>query len=117
MNSEQSPVNSPEWPAIRWSSGLSYFVGIDGFPSPVPDDVVDYLRQRVEWLNLGEDGTERFRPDLGVIVLNGPFSGLEGVFQCHANAQQRCRILLNVVGGTTSIELNESDLAISMASA
>ena len=110
-------VNSSEWPKIRWSSGLSYFVGIDGVPSPVPDGVVNYLNQRVEMWNGNHSGREPFHPGQRVTILNGPFSSLEGIFQRPGNAQQRCRVLLNAVGGTTSVELNESDLAMSMASA
>ncbi len=109
-------LNSPAWPAIRWSSGLSYFVGIDGMPSPVPDEIVDYLSQRVETWNSGASGLEHFHPGQRVTIANGPLAGLEGIFQSPVNAQQRCRILLDVVGGTTSVELDESELAVSMAS-
>lgn len=110
-------VNSPQWPAIRWSSGLSYFVGIDGLPSSVPDEVINYLSQRVEILNIGRDVREPFHLGQRVTISNGPLAGLEGVFQRNVSSKQRCRILLHSIGSSSSVELNRADLEISMASA
>ena len=110
-------VNSPEWPAIRWSSGLSYFVGIDGMPSPVPDEVVDYLSRNVGMWNSGNIGREPFHPGQRVTILNGPLAGLEGVFQGQVSSRQRCRILLDSIGRSSAVELNQADLEISMATA
>ena len=107
-------LNSPEWPAIRWSSGLSYFVGIDGMPTPVPDEVVDYLNQQVEMWN---SGREPFHTGQRVTILNGPLAGLEGVFQGLVSSRERCRILLDSIGHSSSVELNQADLELSMASA
>ncbi len=44
-------VETPEWPAIRWSPGLSYFLGTDGHPTAIPDEIVDYIKDRISWWN------------------------------------------------------------------
>ena len=89
-------VSSPDWPAIRWAPGLNYFLATDGNPSRVPDDMVQYIHHRVEDWN----GVGLVAKDLGpgdvVKVANGPFAGIEGIFQRYVSAGQRCRILLHV---------------------
>jgi transcription antitermination factor NusG len=45
-----------------------------------------------------------------VVVLSGPFTGLEGVFQRYVPSRERCRILLEAVGKLATVELPEWDL-------
>ena len=97
------------WPLVRWAPGMLYFLGCDGEPASIPQMMIDYLQQRVtEWnhptyshqLNSGDK----------VMVSGGPFEGLEGIFQRYVPARQRCRILLQIVGRLTSVELPEWEL-------
>jgi transcriptional antiterminator RfaH len=107
-------VNTPEWPAIRWSPGLSYFLGADGHPASIPDNLVDYIKERVKWWNNEGCSPQRLKPGQHVVVSHGPFSGLEGIFQRHVSSRQRCRVLLQVVGRLSPVELEETDLSIAM---
>ena len=38
---------SSRWPIVRWAPGMSYILSQDGEPLCVPQDVVDYIQQRV----------------------------------------------------------------------
>ncbi|MFQ5874595.1 MAG: transcription termination/antitermination protein NusG [Dehalococcoidia bacterium] len=107
-------INTPNWPAIRWAPGLNYFLGIDGHPSRLPDELVSYVQQRVKWWNDRGFGARRLKLGERVEVASGPFAGLEGVFQRYVSARQRCRILLQVVGRLSPVELEETDLTMAL---
>ena len=49
-----------------------------------------------------------------VTIAGGPFRGLDGIFQRYTSSGQRCRILLQVVGRLTSVQLDERDLALAL---
>lgn len=103
-----------DWPSIRWASGLSYFLGTDGGPSVVPDELVDYIRDRVSQWNEGTHPDRSFKAGDGVVISNGPFAGLDGIFKNYMGSRRRCQILLQLVGRMTSIEINENDLALTV---
>ena len=97
------------WPVVRWAPGMSYFLNHDGEAACVPDNVVEYLQQRVSQWN--DNGPSRvLKPGDSVVVLSGPFSGLEGVFQRYASGRERCRILLEAVACLGAVELPDRDL-------
>ncbi len=100
----------PDWPAIRWAEGLNYFLGVDGTPTSVPDELVEYLKGRVDDWNGSGSAVHRFSEGDTVTVAYGPLAGLAGVFQGYVKAGERCRILLQVVGRLSSVELPEYDL-------
>lgn len=98
-------------PRVRWASGLAYFLGADGRPSPVPDELVLYLQnQTYQWNNesfwLALNAGER------IVVTNGPFAGLEGVFQRHIPSRERCRVLLDTLSGIVAAELPASQVRV-----
>ena len=97
---------SANWPLVRWAPGLSYFLGCDGEPSCMPQDLIDYLRLRVTQWNDPEYARQLASGDK-VVVTGGPFEGLEGIFQRYIPSKQRCRIFLEVLGRLTSVELPE----------
>lgn len=107
--------DTPDWPAIRWAPGLSYFLGVDGSPTCVPDELVEYVGMGVDKWNSKDGSAQQLTRGDSVRVSNGPFEGLEGVFQSYANAHERCRILLHVVGRLTSVEVSATDLQMSPA--
>ncbi len=97
-------LQSADWPAIRWVPGLSYFLATGQEITPVSDELITHLKQRVSWWN--DDGyAPRFSPGDRVVVTRGPFSGLEGIFQRYVPARQRCQVLLQVLGQFTKVEL------------
>ena len=100
---------SSVWPAVRWAPGMAYFLNYDGVPTRVPQSLVDYLRQRVsQWNETG--GARQLTQGDKVVVLGGPFAGFEGNFQYYMPSKERCRILLEVVGRLTAVDLPESDV-------
>jgi transcriptional antiterminator RfaH len=97
------------WPVARWAPGMSYFLNHDGEPICVPDSLVAYLQERVGQWNEQGAGPQLATGDK-VMVMDGPFSGLEGIFQRYLPGRARCLILLDTLGSLATIELPERDL-------
>jgi transcriptional antiterminator RfaH len=106
-------ASSPEWTAIRWAHGLDYFLNADGRPTPIPNEMVELIQKRVDIWNTHRGNGRIPNPGDRIRVVSGPFAGLEGIFEKHTNASNRCRILLQVVGRLTSVEINEDDMEFS----
>lgn len=98
--------DSPIWPMVRWAPGLTYFLSNDGEPARLPETLIDYLRQQVNERNESGSSHELAKGDR-VLVSDGPFAGLEVIFQRYMSSRQRCRILLETVGRITAVELPE----------
>ena len=102
-------AESSIWPTVRWAPGMLYFLKQDGKPASVSESVIDYLRQRVDQWN-DHGASSHLKQGDRVMVLSGPFSGLEGVFQRHVPSRDRCRILLDHLVQLGTIELPGLDL-------
>ena len=104
-------ISSADWPAVRWTPGLCYFLATGEEITPVSEELITHLKQRVSWWN-GGGYAPRFSPGDRVVVTSGPFSGLEGVFQRYVPARQRCQVLLEVLGQLSKVELPEGVLKV-----
>ena len=90
---------------VRSTVGITEIVRFGNEYAIVPDQVVVDLMNRAE----PETGLHRLRKPLyergvHVRVSEGPFSGLEGVFECH-EAEERVLILLEVLGRQTRVRI------------
>ena len=94
------------WPMVRWAPGLTYFLSSDGEPARLPQALIDYLRQQVSERN-DPGSSHNFATGDRVLVSEGPFAGLQGIFQRYMSSRQRCSILLEMVGRLTTVELPE----------
>ena len=97
------------WPVARWAPGMSYFLSHDDVPIGVPHTVVEYLQERVSRWNDGRRCADLAQGDK-VVVLGGPFSGLEGIFQQYVPSRQRCQVLIETLGRLATVELPEWDI-------
>ena len=95
---------SSVWPIVRWAPGMMYFLPRDGEPAQIPQALIDYLRQRTTQWN-DSSNLSHLRQGDKVVVTGGPLVSLEGVFQSYIPSKDRCRILLDVVGRLTRVEL------------
>lgn len=92
---------------IMRSNGVKSFVAFGGAPVAVADAVVDFLRERE-----GADGLVRIGApeDVGgaaVRIVDGPFRGLTAVVTARLAAQDRVRVLMEILQRQTSVELPE----------
>jgi transcription antitermination factor NusG len=103
-------MQSDQWLGARSAPGVAYFLGSAGMPSPLPDELIDGIRLRtgqsdgVAWL-------PEYSAGESVVIKNGPFAGLEAVFDSCLTGRGRVRVLLELVQRLVPVDLDVSQLA------
>lgn len=100
---------SREWPIIRWAPGLQYFLPSQEAPKALGDDLVNEIETRVKSWNEG-GWTQAFTPGDKVVVEAGPRKSLNAIFQRHLPGEQRCMVLVELMGGPHEIAVEVTDL-------
>jgi transcriptional antiterminator RfaH len=81
--------------------GLAGIVSFGGIPSPVPDNLIDAIRQQVDEINVaGGEGLNRLKPGDVVIIEEGPFNGYKAILDACLSGEARVRVLLNLLNGS-----------------
>lgn len=85
---------------IDWIPGAIGVVSFGGEPVPVPDHLIDMLRQHLETINASNgDLSERFQFGDLVSIQSGPFAGYEAIFNTRLPGRDRVEVLLNLLQG------------------
>ena len=97
------------WHTVRWTPGVSRILTAGETPVPVPADFVGEIEKRIS-----EHGFVRrpspFVNGARVRVRSGPFEDLEVVFDRPLSRSGRVRVLLQLMGQPTSVEIDEDYL-------
>jgi len=95
---------SEEYHYVLWSPGVKRLVGFNGSPTPLDDDIVDFLMQQA-----GNEGIITARSNLKVgqqvQISGGPFDGLVGIIQEPPNGKGRVKVLLNLLSRQVKAEV------------
>ncbi len=98
---------------VRSTLGVSKLVRFGSQLKPVPDDIINFIRQRED-----DQAAAYIEPEIAlklgdtVEILEGPFAGLKAVFQAR-RAQDRVILLLDFLGKTNSVALHNDQIQIS----
>jgi transcriptional antiterminator RfaH len=107
----QLDVDEQDWAPIRSTVGVSRLVRFGHRPAIVPADLVEELRTRADTESIVSIETRAdFRPGQRVRVIEGPFSGLEGIIQART-ARERVDLLLAIVGQGATTRMSTHNLA------
>jgi transcription antitermination factor NusG len=93
---------------IDWMPGVRRIVGTGGQPAVVDDEIVETVRQRLDALE--EVGYGNLKHGDRVRITSGPLRDLEAVFDKPMSPAHRVRILLDVVGRMTPVEIDYSEI-------
>lgn len=103
--------------ALRSTRGVNGFVRFGGLPAVVPDTLIASLEQLSHELcapTSQQDVLSSFAKGQAVEVIDGPFAGQKAIFDAmgltQATGEERCFILLNILGQEQRIEMNETSL-------
>ncbi len=99
---------------IKYTRGVKRFVGDrDGTPFAVNEAIIDYIKSR---MNDGFVHLERPKLVKGdkVLVNDGPFSGLDGIFLEELKAKDRVLILLNTIHYQAKLDIKSEFIAKSI---
>jgi transcriptional antiterminator RfaH len=85
---------------VRWTPGLRRVVAFDDRPAPLPDEVIDLIRRKLDGPNAAAGGwsAHTFRPGETVRIADGPLQGLLATFEGPATPAQRVQVLLKFLG-------------------
>ena len=93
---------------VRWTPGLTRVVMFQGEPAVMPDEKLEYLRNRLECFD--GDQFMRIKPGERVRVTRGPFADVEAIFECHMNSQRRVAVLMEILGRETRVIVAADDV-------
>lgn len=95
--------DASNWSLIRSTRGVAKVVDFDGTPAPVPEPIVQGLKQHCARL-MGEEPAPLFRPGERVQITEGCFKALDAVVQA-TKGEERVVLLLNLLNQPQRIEL------------
>lgn len=93
------------WSPIRSTLGVSRLVHFGNHPAKANDQLVALLRSREEAL----PAERLFSPGEAVRVAEGPFAGIEAIYQT-ADAERRSVILLEILSKTVTLQIDTAAL-------
>lgn len=95
---------SEKYHYVLWSPGVKRFIGFNGSPTPLDDNIVDFLMQQAS-----DEGILTARSNLKVgqqvQISGGPFDGLVGIIEEPPNPKGRVKVLLNLLSRQVKAEV------------
>jgi transcriptional antiterminator RfaH len=83
---------------FQWMPGVAQIVSFGNEFTPIPDHLIQAIRERVNELNAAENRSlENFNPGDLVVVRAGTFAGYEAIFDSRLPGQDRVRVLLQLL--------------------
>jgi transcriptional antiterminator NusG len=104
-------LDDESWYVVRNTPGVTGFVGSGSKPTPLSEREVDRILQRGK-----EPEAERPKPKLAwtendpVRVTTGPFANFQGVISEVDGEREKVKVLVNIFGRETPVELNFDDI-------
>ena len=104
-------VIGDNWAPIRSTHGVDKFVrfGAQEYPPHIPDEKIKKLRELEAELTNRVYKKDHFQPGDKVVVMEGIYHGLEGIFHCY-DGEQRSMILLEFLHKITTLSVSPADL-------
>jgi transcriptional antiterminator RfaH len=93
------------WSPIRSTLGVNQLVRFGGQPAKVDGLLIDLIRSREQ----GTHGQPLFTAGDNVTVADGPFAGLEAIYQ-NTDAESRSMILLNILSKPVAMRIDTASL-------
>jgi transcriptional antiterminator RfaH len=93
------------WSPIRSSLGVNQLVRFGGQPAKVDGQLIDLIRSREQ----GTQAQPLFSASDNVTVADGPFAGLEAIYQT-TDAESRSMLLLNILSKPVAMRVDTASL-------
>ncbi len=94
---------------VRWTPGVRKILGDERAPSPVPEDAMTFLQERVGDRGFITPGLG-VRPGMRVRFTSGPLVYLEGIVERVAPRAKRVRVLLQLLNRCVPVEAGIAEL-------
>jgi transcriptional antiterminator RfaH len=107
----QMTLEPDPWRAVRWSPGVKQIVCTGDIPTPVAVEAIQLIMDRC-----GHGGVIQWRPSVRardrIRVIHGPFAGLQGILDRPTGSGERVRVLLQLLGSVTPVEMDVTDIEL-----
>ena len=95
---------STEYFRVVWCRGVKRFVSFGETPSPVEDNVVDFLRDQADPCGL-ITAKSNLKVGAEVQITKGPFKGLQGIIQEPPDTKSRVKVLMAILSRQVQVEV------------
>lgn len=97
-------VDDETWPVVRNTAGVTGFVGIEGKPTPLPQEEVEGIQK---FAKLEAPKYEAgFKKGESVKIIEGPFSEFVGKVEDLDEDRGRLKVLVSIFGRETPVDLD-----------
>ena len=100
-------LSAPSWSPIRSTKGVNKLVSFGFEPAKVANELVDLLMTQEQTLR--ETPQALFSPGERVKVTQGPFAGIEGVYQM-TDGERRVMVLIELMSKPVTLPLEPTQL-------
>lgn len=100
-------AQAQSWAPIRSTLGVSRLVTFGQVPAKVDDDLIAELRAKTD---SAEVQLRHFEPGEQVVVTDGPFVGVEAIYQM-ADAEGRVMVLLNILSKQVKMTVSPASIS------
>ena len=90
-------TDTDRWRSILGTFGVDYLVSNGDKPTPVPDEIIEELREHENELGVIVLPPKTLRPGEQVQIVEGPFATHTALFQCQTDSE-RAVFLLQILG-------------------
>jgi transcriptional antiterminator RfaH len=102
-------TKTDNWSPIRSTLGVSNLVKFGMYPSAVPEALIELLVDRCDEEGIQDITPDEYKEGEAIRVMEGPMTGLEGVFLAKTSSD-RVMVLLDIVGKHTRVNLETEKL-------
>ena len=95
------------WSPIRSTWGVSGLVSFGSEPAKINSGLIDLLRQQEQ--GISEDPQRLFSTGECLLVADGPFAGLQAVYQM-ASGENRAMVLIELMGKSAQMQIAPASL-------
>lgn len=97
------PVN--DFRLVKYTRGVKTIVHFSGKIIPLQDEVIAFIKGRLED-GIATIQKQEFKKGEKILIKNGPFKGLSGIFEQELDGKERVAILLDSVGYYARMEID-----------
>ena len=102
-------TKTDNWSPIRSTLGVNNIVKFGMYPSAVPETLIELLDDRCDEEGIQDIAPDEYKEGEAIRVMEGPMTGLEGVFLAKTSSD-RVMVLLDIVGKHTRVNMETEKL-------
>jgi transcriptional antiterminator RfaH len=100
-----------EFRLVKYTRGIRNIVNFNGKIVPLQDDMVKFIRSKLEEGDVATIQKKELRKGEKIIIQEGPFKGFSGIFEERLDGKERVAILLDGLGYCARMEIDRELVA------